>query len=89
MSKTQKELIEERKQALKVAQLQAKSEFQEDQAHEALQAAASQDVLLGTQSTLNIRRSGSGSLELSQASRSSAQQAPKKAASVKKSGATS
>ena len=60
-SKTLKELVEERTQALKVAHLQAKSEFQEEQEREALQAAASQDVLLGTQSTLNVR-SGSGNL---------------------------
>ena len=91
MSKTVKELVEERKQALKLAHLQAKSEVQEDMEREALQSAASQDVLLGTQSTLNIRRAGSGSLELSQVSRSSGQQAPKKSAasSGKKSGATS
>ena len=89
MSKTLKELVEERKQALKVAHLQAKSEFQEEQERESLQAAASQDVLLGTQSTLNVR-SGSGNLELSQASRSGSHQAGKKAAvSTKKSGATS
>jgi hypothetical protein len=80
-SKTARELVEERKQALKNAHIQAKQEVEEELAREGLQQAASQDVLKGTQSQLQVKWSGSGNLELSQGTKAPGQATtPKKPA---------